>query len=190
MEINKNIPSFSNQKGIQDTGKETNVAVKGTDADVKNVKQDEYIAGGKVEEKAAYDKPKVDQATIQKLKQESDVAHNNLRRMVEELLKRQGMTFRDLEMGAELEVDEIARIEAQGLIGEGGDLSPENVSDRIVEFAKALSGDDKGKFELLKGAIEEGFRQAAQVLGGELPEVSQRTYDLVMEKLNQWQGEE
>jgi hypothetical protein len=40
----------------------------------------------------------------------------------------------------------------------------------------------------LKRAITEGFNQVKDMLGG-LPEVSGRTYDLVMEKLDAW-GEE
>lgn len=151
--------------------------------------KDEYIPSGSEGKKATYDKPKVDQTTIARLKEESDRAYSHLRKMVEELLARQGKTFHDVELGDEIEVDEATRLEAQALIGEGGDLSPEKVSDRIVEFAKALSGGDLSKFEELKQAIEEGFMQAAHVLGGELPEVSQRTYDLVMEKLEQWKNE-
>lgn len=36
------------------------------------------------------------------------------------------------------------------MIGEGGPLSPEVVSDRIVEFAKAISGEDKEKIDMLR----------------------------------------
>lgn len=68
-------------------------------------------------------------------------------------------------------------------------MSPEKVSDRIVEFAKAISGGDKSKIDTLRDAIEKGFAEAARVLGGELPEVSQKTYDLVMQKLDTWAQE-
>lgn len=105
-------------------------------------------------------------------------------------MKNQGMTFQELELGEQLELDELTRAEAQALIGEGGELSPENVSERIVVFAKAVSGGDKGKFEQLKSAIEEGFSRAAAALGGELPEICQTTYNLVMKKLNRWLEEE
>ncbi|MGF7184641.1 hypothetical protein GGQ84_000725 [Desulfitispora alkaliphila] len=50
------------------------------------------------------------------------------------------------------------------MIGDGGPFSPEVVSDRIVDFAKAM-------------------------LGGTLPEISYQTYDLVMEKLDAWKSE-
>lgn len=88
------------------------------------------------------------------------------------------------------EAYEQKRAEAAALIAGDGPLGAEAVSDRIVEFAKSLAGGDKSKFGLIREAIKEGFRQAAQVLGG-LPEVSLRTYDLVMEKLDRWEnGEE
>lgn len=134
-------------------------------------------------------RPSKDATTIAKLKAESEQAYNHLRSMVEELLKKQGLTFRDVTADTILEVDEETRLEAQSLISEGGELSAENVSDRIVKFAKAISGGDKSKFDELKAAIQEGFDQAAKQLGGVLPEVSLQTYDLVMEKLDRWKEE-
>lgn len=128
---------------------------------------------------------------IEKLKAESEQAHEQLRNLVRQLLERQGMRFQDVISGEkELVVDEEARLQAQAAIGEGGPSSPENVSDRIVEFAKAISGGDKSKFELLKGAIQDGFEAARQALGGTLPDISNKTYDLVMEKLDRWMEEE
>lgn len=185
MKINPNIVNNPTYPNIIGNAKENQGKY-----EAKIEKGGQYIPSQGEEKKITYEKPKVNQAEIQRLKEESDRIHENLRRMVEELLKRQGMTFRDLELGKEVEVDEIAREEAQALIGEGGELSPEKVSDRIVDFAKAISGGDRGKFEILKSAIEEGFKQAAEALGGELPEISQKTYDLVMEKLNQWVEED
>lgn len=151
--------------------------------DVKEAAKDVYVKSDEADKKVTYDKPKVDQATIQKLFEESDKAYNQLKQIVAQMLERQGMTFRDW---TKVEVDETARLEAGKLIGEGGDLSPEKVSDRIVEFAKAISGGDLGKLDELKAAIEKGFSEAARILGGELPDVSKKTYDLVMEKLDAW----
>lgn len=151
--------------------------------------KDEYIPSETNTKKATYKKPhlQVDEKTIQRLKEESERTYNSLREMVRQLLERQGMTLKDLDDPEKIvKVDEEARLEAQAMIAEEGPLSPEAVSDRIVEFAKAISDGDKDKFDTLKAAIEEGFKQAADVLGGELPEISQRTYDLVMEKLDKW----
>ncbi len=152
---------------------------------------DQYIPSENVKS-VVYEKPttKVDTATIERLKAESEKMYENLQNLVRELLERQGISIEDAISGKKkIVVDEQVRIDAEALIGEGGDQSPEKVSDRILEFANAISGGDKSKFELLKNSIEEGFNQAKQALGGTLPEISQKTYDLVMEKLNNWKDE-
>ncbi len=149
---------------------------------------DQYIPSDK-QESVTYKKPttKVDMATIEQLKMESEKAHEQLRNLVRQLLERQGLTMEDVTSGKrEFVVGEQARTEAQAAIGEGGEQSAEKVSDRILEFANAISGGDKSKFELLKNAIEQGFSEAKKALGGTLPEVSQKTYDLVMDKLDKW----
>lgn len=151
--------------------------------------KEQYTPNSSEEKKTTYEKPKADQATIDKLKSESDRIYNDLRKIVEQLLNKQGMTFNDVTADTVLEVDEATLLEAQARIEGDGELSPEKVSDRIVDFAKALSGGDVSKFEVLKSAIEEGFKQAASALGGELPDISKKTYDLVMQKLNQWKEE-
>ncbi len=156
------------------------------------VAQDEYVKSTEEAPPTTYKKPttKVDETTILKLKEESEATYNSLRELVRQLLLRQGLKPEDLKrLDQTIEVDETARLEAQALISEGGALSAENVSDRIVAFAKAISGGDKEKFNEIKAAIEEGFRQAEEALGGTLPEVSQKTYKLVMEKLENWLNE-
>ena len=153
---------------------------------------DKYIPSEK-ELSVTYKKPsyKADVQTIDQLKAESDKVYEQFRNLVKQLLEEQGLSFKEVFNGdKQLIVDEKTRLEAQAAIGEGGPYSPENVSDRIVEFAKAISGGDKSKFDLLRNAIEEGFGEAAKVLGGELPEISRKTYDLVMDKLDKWIEEE
>ncbi|ABR46999.1 conserved hypothetical protein [Alkaliphilus metalliredigens QYMF] len=154
--------------------------------------QDEYTPVQNEVKEATYKKPivKVDESTIQKLKEESESAHNHLREMVKQLLERQGLTFKDLAgLDEGVKIDEETRLEAQAMIAEGGPFSPENVSDRLIAFAKAISGGDKGKIDILRSAIEKGFKEAQEMLGGELPEISHTTYELTMEKLDAWLAE-
>lgn len=148
-----------------------------------------------LEKKVTYDKPKVDQKTIQQLWDESEKAHAQLKQIVTALLKRQGLEFQEIkvinpEELKELTVDDIAQKEAQALLEEGGDLSAAKVSDRIVEFAKAISGGDKTKYNLLKAAIDDGFKAAGIDFGEELPEICDETYRLTMEKLDAWVKED
>ncbi len=156
--------------------------------------QDAYIPSTPNEKKAVYSKPAgaANTETIARLKAESERVYGHLKDMVRQMLERQGLTFQDvLEMDeaerGTIKVDEATRTEAAALIGEGGELSPESVSDNIVAFAKALSGEDKSKLSLLRQAIDDGFAEAEKAWGGKLPEISQQTYDLVMEKLDAWE---
>lgn len=140
---------------------------------------------------ATYKKPNtVDHATIERLKKQSQDAYANLRNLVEKLLLKQGYTFKDItfDQWQDIEVDEVTRVEAQKMIEPGGIFSAEAVSDRIVEFAKAISGGDVSKLDTLRKAIDKGFKEAEKILG-ELPEVSKETYKLINEKLDAWAAE-
>jgi hypothetical protein len=183
MEIQSNKMTYSTPT---QTRNNTNTNKKHNEETTKSEPKESYIPTQDTE-KVTYDKPKVDHSTIERLKAESDRAYGALKSMVEELLRSQGKTFQDFLAGADIEVDEATRLDAQASIAEGGENSPEKVSDRIVEFAIAVSGGDKSKLDVLKSAIDEGFKQAAAILGGNLPEISHKTYDLVMEKLTKWQ---
>lgn len=82
-------------------------------------------------------------------------------------------------------IDPAQKAEAVSAIADGGLWSAEAVSDRLADFAVTLSGGDESKFELLKGAIEEGFTEAERVWGGKLPQISYDTKDLTMKKLQE-----
>lgn len=169
----------------------------------KTEKSQEILVEDKFEKSEAvadvtYKKPeyKPDENTIARIKAEAEQIHSNLREMVKQLLERQGLTFKDLETaevnGEELkiEIDDETRVKAQEMIDEGGALSIESVSDRLVDFAKAISGGDKSKIGLLRDAINEGFKQAEKAFGGTLPEISHKTLARTMEKLDAWENEQ
>jgi hypothetical protein len=94
-----------------------------------------------------------------------------------------------LALKTRVEVNDTAIKEAQALLDEGGPFSPEAVSERIVEAAKAFSGGDPEKIALMRKAIDAGFKAVAKALGGQLPEISMKTYDLILEKLDAWEQE-
>lgn len=176
--------------------------VNGKKADIKDTKapkeavnsshdKDEYIPS-QVEKDLVYGKPsnKLSAGEIDRLIDESNKSYEQLKLLVQKLLGRQALTSNDLKNQQFVKIDDETRLEAQAAIGEGGPLSAENVSNNIVDFAIALSGGDKAKLEGLKAAIEKGFKEAARILGGTLPDISNKTYDLVMDKLNKWAEEE
>ena len=80
------------------------------------------------------------------------------------------------------------KAQAQADIAEDGYWGVEKKSDRILEFAKALSGDDVSKAEELLEAFKEGFSQATKSWGQDLPELSQKTFEAVEKKFNEWMG--
>lgn len=165
---------------------------------VKNVMPEDKFEKSDAVVDVTYKKPeyKPDENTIARIKAETEQIHSSLREMVKQLLERQGLTFKDLETaeanGEELkiEIDDETRTKAQEMIDEGGALSIESVSDRLVDFAKAISGGDKSKISLLRDAIKEGFRQAEEAFGGTLPEISHKTLARTMEKFDAWENEE
>jgi hypothetical protein len=129
----------------------------------------------------------MDSAVIDQLLQENDDIGDTVSQLVGDLLERQGLTIDQLKSGETeyIDVDELARQKAAELIGPGGELSPEKVSDRIVNFSIAAMGGDKSKIEVIRNAIDRGFGEAEQMLGG-LADVSKQTYDLIQDKLDKW----
>lgn len=85
-------------------------------------------------------------------------------------------------------VDPATKAQAQADIAEDGYWGVNATSDRIVDFAVALAGDDPDKLEEMRAAFQKGFDKAAKTWGGQLPDISQRTYDAVMEKFDKLTG--
>lgn len=80
------------------------------------------------------------------------------------------------------------RTQAQAEIAEDGYWGVEQTSDRIVEFAMALAGNDSGKADDFWEAFEKGYHKATKSWGKELPDVTTRTYDAVAEKFENWEN--
>lgn len=85
-----------------------------------------------------------------------------------------------------LNVDEATRKAAQEAISEDGEWGVEATANRILEFAKAISGGDPGKIETLRKAVDAGFKAAERSWGGTLPDISQKTYDRIMQGFDDW----
>jgi len=111
---------------------------------------------------------------------------DNLRQMIVNLFKDQGLSARIAANDTTIDFRELTPEQAQDLIAEDGYFGVEQTSDRIVTAAVALAGSDPEKLEQIKAGIDKGFEMAAQALGGTLPDISNQTYDAVMEKLDAW----
>jgi hypothetical protein len=125
---------------------------------------------------------------IDKLKADAEARTQSLRTLVEKLMGQQATRFGEatdiwsfLKSG-DYEVDPETKAQAQKDIAEDGYWGVEKTSDRIVQFAMALTGGDPDKLDSMIDAFKEGFRQAEETWGGELPEISNNTYDAVLDK--------
>jgi len=72
---------------------------------------------------------------------------------------------------------------AAAAIADGGPWGVEAVSDRLVAMAVKFADGDESKYNLMKNAIEAGFKMAEAAWGGQLPEISYKTFDATMTKL-------
>ena len=123
---------------------------------------------------------------INKMKADSEEHTKQLQNIVQQLMTKQGQTFsvandmwKFLASG-KFEVDEATKKQAQEDVSEDGYWGVKQTSNRILDFATALTGGDPSKIEDMRKAFEKGYKQAEKTWGGELPEISKQTYDAVM----------
>lgn len=87
-----------------------------------------------------------------------------------------------------MKVDQATIDQAKKDISEDGYWGVKQTSDRLVDMAIALSGNDTSKADLLMDAIKKGYEQAAGAWGDKLPDISKQTLDATMEKMEQWKN--
>ena len=88
-----------------------------------------------------------------------------------------------------LKVDDATRLKAQQDISADGFWGVKQTSERTIEFAKAISGGDPAKIELLRQSIVDGYAAAEKAWGGELPEISKQTQEATLKGLDDWAKE-
>lgn len=133
-------------------------------------------------------------AIIAQLKSDAEQRTNQLRTMVESMMKSQGQQIGTADSmwrflaGGKFTVTAQAKAQAQEAISEDGYWGVSQTSQRIVDFAKALTGGDASKAEEMRAAFEKGFKAATKSWGQKLPSISQQTYDAVMKGFDEWVG--
>lgn len=137
---------------------------------------------------------KTNTALVEKLKADAEQRTAQLRSLVEKMMTKQGEAigtaddmWRFLAKG-DFTVDAETKAQAEKDIAEDGYWGVEQTSDRILDFAKALSGNDPEKADLLLDAFKKGFEEATKTWGDKLPDISQRTYDAVVDKFDKWKN--
>lgn len=138
-----------------------------------------------------------DTIDINALKMSVEEQKLSIKNMVKDLVEKQGfkfnassLVFRDGKLfnedNKEIKIDKVTSLKAQADISDDGFWGVKKTSERIVDFAKSVTGGDSSKVELMKNAIKEGFKAAEKMFGGKLPEISSQTYDSVMKALDEW----
>ncbi len=138
---------------------------------------------------------KPDTNMINKLKADADARTSQLRSLVEKMMSKQANTYGNandiwsfLRKG-DYTVDPATKLQAQQDISEDGYWGVKQTSDRIINFATALTGGDPDKIDEMRAAFQKGYKMAEKKWGGSLPEISQRTYDAVLEKFDKLAAE-
>jgi hypothetical protein len=109
-----------------------------------------------------------------------------LRGLVLNMLKEQGIDFKIANGDQEIDISKLTQKDAQALIADDGYFGVDKTSSRIVDFAIATAGGDPSKLAAIKEGVDKGFNEALKAFGGQLPDISYKTYDAVMEKLDAW----
>lgn len=129
-------------------------------------------------------------AIIKKLNQELDAHTQQMQNLVNELLGKQAGTYTTSLADMYKKVAELADPEtieqAKKDIADDGYWGVEQTSDRMVEMAKALSGGDPTQADKMISAVKKGLDQATKAWGEDLPEISGKTVDATIKKLEAW----
>jgi uncharacterized lipoprotein NlpE involved in copper resistance len=106
------------------------------------------------------------------------------------LLEQQGLNIAKVVSGEQTLTTDAETIEAaKAAIAEDGEFGIKQVSERILNFAKSVIGDDPSKLAAIRAAVEKGFKEASDMLGGTLPEISQKTHAAIMAEFDRWESE-
>lgn len=149
-----------------------------------------YEKGTNTSSKTIYAKEDV----VARLKADADSRTAQLKSLVEKMMSQQGVKIGEADdmwkflASGDYTVTPEVKAQAQADIADDGYWGVEQTSDRIIEFAKALVGDDPDKAESMRTAFEKGFKAATKAWGKDLPDISQKTYDAVMKKFDDWAG--
>lgn len=136
-------------------------------------------------------------ALVKQLKADQEARKSQFTSLVMDMMHKQGGVFAQSQdkdsiwkflASGNYTVDAATQAEAKEAISEDGYWGVEQTSQRIFDFALALSGGDDDKMDEMLKAFEKGFKAATKSWGKELPDISQRTRDAVYEKFEAYKN--
>lgn len=139
---------------------------------------------------------KSNKALVEKLKADQQARLEQMQSLVQDMFLKQGQTIVDIDdmwkklAEGNFTADAQTIEDAKEAISEDGYWGVEQTSQRIFDFAQALTGGDKDKMEDMLEAVKKGFGEATKSWGRDLPEISNQTYDAVLEKFEAYQNQD
>ena len=134
-----------------------------------------------------------DPATIERLWKETNHAADAIRKLVQSMLGKgdaSGQGFWAVRAKGGFKLSEADRAQAQEMIDEDGFFGVKQTTARIMDFAKALVGENASdeQIENMRSAVQKGFDEVARMFGGfdKLPDVTKQTYDAIMSAFDEW----
>jgi hypothetical protein len=119
--------------------------------------------------------------------EESDRQTQAIIDLILPLVQQQGLNLAKVVSGEQqLQADPATIEKARAAIADDGEFGVTQVAERILSFAKTAIGDDPAKLATIRAAVEKGFKEATDILGGTLPDISQKTHTLIMAEFDRW----
>ena len=178
---------MSGISGISSNYTEAYSTYTATNAKTKQTGVEQTTQGGAVYEPSEEGKAAASRmdrsAIVAQLKADTEARVAQMTELVRQMMGQQGAVFGKTDdmwkflADGNFTVDVATKAQAEKDIADDGYWGVEQTSQRIFDFAKALTGGDADKMEEMRAAFEKGFKMATGTWGKELPDISQRTYD-------------
>ena len=133
-----------------------------------------------------------DPTAIRNLMRESNHQIDAVRRLLSSALGRTDPTGQGwwAQRAENLQLNDAERAEAQALVSEDGFFGVSQTTDRIMDFARAMVGQNAspGQIEEMRTAVQRGFDDVARMFGGfdNLPQVTRDTHAAIMAQFDDW----
>ncbi len=181
-----NVNGISNQTSTYAAYKSTEQKVAATETEGKQTEASAVYEPSKDAKKTdTVTTKQKNEAIISQLKADAEARTQQLQQLVQQMISKQGNAYGQANdmwkflASGNFTVDAQTKAQAQADIAEDGYWGVKQTSERIFDFAKALSGGDMDKMKEMQEAFEKGFKQATKTWGKELPQISQDTHDAV-----------
>lgn len=181
-----NVNGISNQTNTYAAYKSTEQKAAATETEGKQTEVSAvYESSAETEKTDTVTAKQKNEAIISRLKADAEARTQQLQQLVQQMISKQGNAYGQANdmwkflASGNFTVDARTKAQAQADIAEDGYWGVKQTSERIFDFAKALSGGDMDKMKEMQAAFEKGFKQATKTWGKELPQISQDTRSAV-----------